>query len=349
MAGEIVTTWFGAFLVRDGRVVSAFPAPKDAEALAERMSVRRAGGRTAEEDQLLTQAGAVALRSRDRRLLGPTVALGGDPAAEIDPNGYGFTPERLRAAVIAVAERSLTTQWDPSVHVEEAVRSLTDLDATLNLIGERVAQWAAHDIPLSEGEGGESARRAAHGLVDEARVAGPLGPSEPELTRARRALAGLYLETERTRRELEAAVESAMPRRAPNLTALLGALLAARLLSQAGGLDRLARLPASTIQVLGAERAFFEHLRGRAPPPRHGLLFLHPTIQGAPRRQRGRLARALAGKAAIAARMDREGAALRPELKGDYETRARAIRSAGERPRKPRRSGTPLDRAAEDG
>ncbi|MCI4345537.1 MAG: C/D box methylation guide ribonucleoprotein complex aNOP56 subunit, partial [Thermoplasmata archaeon] len=113
---------------------------------------------------------------------------------------------------------------------------------------------------------------------------------------------------------------------------------------------RLARLPASTGQVLGAEKAFFEHLRGRAPPPRHGLLFLHPKLHSAPRAQRGRLARALAGKVAIAARLDRGGAAVRPELKRAFEKRAEAI---GKQTVRASRRGRPelrlpLDRAAED-
>ncbi|MCI4340676.1 MAG: ATP-binding protein, partial [Thermoplasmata archaeon] len=135
-----------------------------------------------------------------------------------------------------------------------------------------------------------------------------------------------------------------------NISALLGPLLAARMLAQAGGLDRLARLPASTIQVLGAEKAFFEHLRGRAPPPRHGLLFLHPSIQGAPRRLRGKLARALAGKVAIAARIDREGGALRPELGASYDARAKAVKTMGTGAgrTRPKRSRPPLDGATED-
>src|SRR5208283_3772568 len=103
----------------------------------------------------------------------------------------------------------------------------------------------------------------------------------------------LYRSISAVQARFETSVSEALPRRAPNVSALLGPLLAARMLAQAGGLDRLARLPASTIQVLGAEKAFFEHLRGRAPPPKHGLLFLHPSIQGAPRRLRGKLARAL--------------------------------------------------------
>ncbi|MFG1530328.1 MAG: ATP-binding protein, partial [Thermoplasmata archaeon] len=130
-----------------------------------------------------------------------------------------------------------------------------------------------------------------------------------------------------THDRLARAIEETLPRRAPNLSALLGPDLAARLLARAGGLARLSRLPAGTIQVLGAERAFFEHLRGRAPPPRHGLLFLHPRIQSAPRSERGKLARALAGKAAIAARLDASGAPIRPDLRAAFDARATQVRS----------------------
>ena len=103
--------------------------------------------------------------------------------------------------------------------------------------------------------------------------------------------------------------------------------------------------------VLGAERAFFEHLRGRAPPPRHGLLFLHPAIQSAPRGERGKLARALAGKVSIAARLDVAGAPIHPELAQAFDARRsvlKARRGATRRPARPRRSVLPLDGAARD-
>jgi len=181
--------------------------------------------------------------------------------------------------------------------------------------------------------------------------ASPLAPADPTLVEARRKLAGLYREIQSTRKALDAAVEATVPERTPNLNALLGPDLTARLLAQARGLDRLARLPASTVQVLGAERAFFEHLRGRAPPPRHGLLFLHPAIQSASRLERGRLARTLAGKVSIAARLDRAGTALDPSLAEAFEKRKAALkarRSANRDPSRSRRSRPPLDGAARD-
>lgn len=161
-------------------------------------------------------------------------------------------------------------------------------------------------------------------------------------------MARAYRTLSDTRTQLEKAIESGGAARTPNLTKLLGPDLAARLVAQAGGLERLSRLPASTIQVLGAERAFFEHLRGRAPPPRHGLLFLHPKIQSANRTARGRLSRALAGKAAIAARLDQAHAPLDERLSEQFEARALAIGQSPPRRAGRRRSRFPLDRAAPD-
>lgn len=91
---------------------------------------------------------------------------------------------------------------------------------------------------------------------------------------------------------------------APNIAYLAGPVLGARLIQRAGSLRRMAMMPASTIQVLGAEKAMFRALKTKARPPKHGLLFQHPYVHGAPRNRRGSRARSLAAKIAIAARAD---------------------------------------------
>ena len=73
-------------------------------------------------------------------------------------------------------------------------------------------------------------------------------------------------------------------------------------------------MPASTIQVLGAEKALFRSLKTGSQPPKHGLLFQHPLVHAAPRWQRGKIARAIAAKAAIAARVDVYGGELNKTL-----------------------------------
>lgn len=91
---------------------------------------------------------------------------------------------------------------------------------------------------------------------------------------------------------------------APNVTELVGPTLGARLLSLAGSLEELSKMPASTIQVLGAEKALFRALKSGSRPPKHGIIFQYPAIHVSPRWQRGKIARALAAKLAIASRID---------------------------------------------
>ncbi len=346
MATSCVSTWYGVFLVTDGRVVRSLAVPPGEEAARERSALRRSGQLTPEEATMLADPGARGWVTRDRRLgaHGPRY----DPDAPAEEALPPAPPRSdLRRALIDDGDRALRAAWDPSVHVQEAVRAAADLDRVRNLVGERLGAWVARDHPeVDPGDHDRAAREALQGTSDP-----PLAPPDPSLTAARKQLAELYRSVELTRHALAQSVEATAPVRAPNVAALLGPELAARLIAQAGGLERLARLPSSTVQVLGAERAFFEHLRGKAPPPRHGLLFVHPSIQSAPKGERGKLARALAGKVSIAARLDAEGAPLRPELKQSFETRRDALRARRGSTRPPggrRRSRLPLDRAPRD-
>lgn len=338
---EIVTRWFGAFVVENGKVTKPFPAPDDDRALAERLALRRDGHLTPEEQRLLAEFPSAQLTSGDRRFAPFGVALAHHLEPELRPEEFGVAPGRLRTILLGAAESGLKAGWDPTIHVQEAVRSLGELEEIENRIGERLESWSSRNGgAVVEEERADSANHESD-RPDPATI-------EPALAIGLQRLAALRKSTQETRREIERGLEQALPLRAPNLSSLLGPMLAARLIAQAGGLDRLSRLPASTVQVLGAERAFFEHLRGRAPPPRHGLLFLHPRLHSAPRSQRGRLARSLAGKVSIAARLDRAGTPLRAELLEEFERRAETIRTApGPRTGRGRRPlATPLDRTS---
>ena len=126
---------------------------------------------------------------------------------------------------------------------------------------------------------------------------------------------------------LEKYVTSLMEEIAPNITVIAGALIGARLIRLAGGLDELAKLPSSTIQVLGAEKALFRALRKKSRPPKHGIIFQHPYIHRAPRWIRGKIARAMAGKISIAAKVDAfSGSPVGESLKADLERRIEEIK-----------------------
>jgi nucleolar protein 56 len=129
------------------------------------------------------------------------------------------------------------------------------------------------------------------------------------------------------RKKMEDYVEQTMEELAPNVRAVAGALLGARLIAMAGSLRNLAMRPASTIQVIGAEKALFRSLKTGARPPKHGLIFQHTLLHDAKRWQRGKIARVIAGKLAIAARTDAFGAGhyIGDKLKADINKRLEEI------------------------
>uniref|UniRef100_A0ACD5WTA8 Uncharacterized protein n=1 Tax=Avena sativa TaxID=4498 RepID=A0ACD5WTA8_AVESA len=91
---------------------------------------------------------------------------------------------------------------------------------------------------------------------------------------------------------------------APNLTSLIGEMVGARLISHAGSLSNLAKCPASTLQILGAEKALFRALKTRGNTPKYGLIFHSSFIGRASTKNKGRMARYLANKCSIASRID---------------------------------------------
>jgi len=91
---------------------------------------------------------------------------------------------------------------------------------------------------------------------------------------------------------------------APNLTALIGNQVGARLIAHAGSLTNLAKYPASTVQILGAEKALFRALKTRGNTPKYGLLFHSSYIGRAKAKNKGRISRYLANKCSIASRID---------------------------------------------
>lgn len=128
------------------------------------------------------------------------------------------------------------------------------------------------------------------------------------------------------RQTLEGYMDKTMEGVAPNMKSLVGSLLGARLIAISGGLSNLARKPASTVQILGAEKALFRSLKTGARPPKHGIIFQHTLLHDAKRWQRGKISRALAGKLAIAARADAFGGRdISASLKASLEKRITEI------------------------
>ncbi len=200
---------------------------------------------------------------------------------------------RLQAVCIAAAEHSVREHYaGRDAELLQMVRTLDEMDTVINLLSERAADWYMVRHPSFSRK---YRRTPAHILVRtmRERSRGALGK-----------VAGEIEQLAETRTDLAKEVSARANDVMPNTSALIGGLVAARLMAHAGGLLPLSRLPASAIQVLGARTALFAHLKIHSPPPKHGIIFQHRRVHNAPRGVRGRVARVLAGKLAIAARLD---------------------------------------------
>lgn len=218
----------------------------------------------------------------------------------------------IRATRTAVREREMADDQQ-LVH---AIRAMDDMADSANELVERVAEWAGSQFGETR-EGPDYVRDVAQRQ--------PGDPVEERIV----SLANRSVDMLSERDSLRTFVERQAPTVAPNLTMLAGPVLTARLIAIAGGLERLAKKPSGTLQVLGAEDALFAHLRGQAPSPKHGIIFTHEYVRGTPPEVRGSAARALAGKLSIAARIDHYSGDRRPELSEELDERIARIRARG--------------------
>jgi nucleolar protein 56 len=302
------STWFGAFLLEDGEVVESRPYLQDPEILATNMLQVEEGKLLREERQLVEGLDEFSVTEGRLERLGGTHTT--EPAPFLDPTDFGFDVGLLREAMIALGKRQLRRAVEPADHVIQGIRTLDEVTRARDLLTERLRDWYALHFPeLSRMV--ETARFAdlvaERGHRDKMPVdaVDSVGAEiEAKDLQAIQDLASSLRALQRERASLEAYVETRMRELAPNVAHLAGPLVGARLIALVGGLDELARKPSSTIQLLGAEKAMFRHLRQGSKPPKHGVLFQHPWVHGAPPWQRGPIARALAGKIAIGARAD---------------------------------------------
>lgn len=118
------------------------------------------------------------------------------------------------------------------------------------------------------------------------------------------ALAEQVVEFTEYRQQLSSYLSSRMQAIAPNLTTLVGELVGARLIAHSGSLVNLAKSPASTIQILGAEKALFRALKTKHDTPKYGLIYHASLVGQATGKNKGKIARMLATKAALGLRVD---------------------------------------------
>lgn len=290
----LITQWFGTFLHDGKKVVKTILFPKDEKEVAERLLMIKKGKILEEEKELVK--GWKDVVTNDVRLskiaeYHPNVSL--FKTVEIKPETYGFNLGLLQKASVKVAESETMEYLEKKdLQVIQMIKSFDDLVSFSNNLSERLNEWNSLPSP------------------DDSII----------------VISELKKQVEHTIDSLEEAILQRMQKVAPNLATVAGPLLGARLIMLAGGLDRLARMPASTIQIIGAERALFRYKHGEGTPPKHGVIFQHHLMRKVKPSQRGKVARLVAAKCATAAKADvftkRD---LSAELKKDITKRLREI------------------------
>lgn len=237
--------------------------------------------------------------------------------------------ELRKFAIDLSSSKIKETSEQLDLHVIQAVSALDELDKIINTVGTRMREWYGLHFPeldnliQSLSLYANIVREAGFRTSITSELLQRLGLDEKRtqimIQAAGRSRGGdittenlaiikqlayqVILQTE-LRRIIADHIEATMELIAPNTKELLSPLVGARMIAKAGSLEKFAHLSSSTVQVLGAEKALFRSLKTGASTPKHGILFQHPLIHSAPRWQRGKIARSVAAKASIAARID---------------------------------------------
>ena len=230
--------------------------------------------------------------------------------------------EKLREVCFVAAEQEIRGIYSgKDAELLQMVRMLDEMDNVINLLSERAGEWHQIRHPSFSRK---YRKTPAHILVRtmSEKSRGALG-----------RVAGQIESLAAARTDLAKEVSGRANQVMPNTSALIGGLVAARLLSQAGSLLQLSRLPASAIQVIGARTALFAHLRTHTPSPKHGIIFQHRRVHNAPKPVRGKVARVLAGKLAIATKIDYYRGAAAPEFLDNAQAHIDAAGKGSEAPK----------------
>lgn len=218
-------------------------------------------------------------------------------------------------------------------HIIQAIATLDHLDKAVNTFSMRVREWygwhfpelirivsdnhtyaklalaigdkksltdeSLHDIAAIVNDDGD----IAQAVIDAAKVSMGQDISVTDMENVS-AFANRVIKLAEYRKSLFQYLVNKMAIVAPNLASLIGEVVAARLISHAGSLTNLSKYPASTVQILGAEKALFRALKTKGNTPKYGLIYHSTFIGRAGAKNKGRISRFLANKCSIASRID---------------------------------------------
>jgi nucleolar protein 56 len=269
---HLITKWFGTFIIKQNGIQKHILFPNNTKSLSNRLKKIQNREILTEEKKITQNISNLIVNEQRLTPLGTYKPH--DPlftTTQIHPEEYDYSPTTLQTITQTITQQTVTTQLaSPDLQIIQMVNTLDELIQIANLLQERLTHWNTLPTPKQN-----------------------LKPLTTTITTVSKQITALQNQ-----------IETNITILTPNLTTITGPLIGARLLAHAGSLQKLALYPASTIQILGAEKALFRYKKEGGNPPKHGVLYQHPLINNAPRKDRGRIARQMATKIAIAIKAD---------------------------------------------
>jgi nucleolar protein 56 len=192
----------------------------------------------------------------------------------------------------------------------QAIANMNELDRVCNVLVKRLREWQGLYLPelgqqvTNQETFAELVQRNREEVMKEFKIDKTMGADlNDEDVQEMHLLAERARGLFELRRQHENYLEKIMKKYCPNLLELAGVTIAAKLIALSKSLKRLAMLPASTVQLLGAEKALFRHIKSGSKSPKYGVIFAHQLIQQAGK-DKGKMARVLADKLTLCARLD---------------------------------------------
>ncbi len=267
----LITKWFGVFLHDGNTICEQILFPKKEKEILKRIQKIKKNEILIEEKKIIKDK---EVKICEKRLLPLGEYVENDPLfynVKIDPIDYNFSEVLFNKVTNLATKDSVDEKLkSEDLQIIQMVNALDDLIKISNMLSERLACWKVIPTPDKKIE----------------------------------SFKNTFIVINNEIKTLESQIEEDMKKIAPNTTSLIGSQIGARLISLAGSLEKLAFLPASTVQILGAEKALFRFKKEGGKPPKHGVIFQHPLINRSIIKERGKISRMLANKISIAVKAD---------------------------------------------
>ncbi|MDX1798852.1 MAG: hypothetical protein R3255_09405, partial [Candidatus Lokiarchaeia archaeon] len=267
----LITKWFGTFLCDKKGIKKQILFPKNEKEIVKRLIKIENNEILAEEKKIIHDNKVIVNEKRLQRIGEYKEFNPFFKKINIDSKKFDYSPDLLHRISILLARTKVDKKLkSEDLQIIQMVNALDDLIKTSNLLSERYSCWVT--LPTSK-EKIDSFKETIFTVNEEIKL-------------------------------LEKQIDTDMKKIAPNTSKIIGTLIGARLISLAGGIEKLATVPASTVQILGAEKALFRFKKEGGKPPKHGVIFQHPLINRSSVRERGKIARLLAIKISLAVKAD---------------------------------------------